>query len=278
MAVTASGRTGYRSALRSRDLRRLRGSQLVSATGSWAYNVALMVFLYDQTHSTAWVATGALCRFLPSLVFSAYGGVVAERFERVRLMVWLNWLALALQAALAVVVWRAASLVLVLVLVLVLAGLTSVVMSSYSPAVAALIPQVVSEDTLAAANALNATIDNVVVVVGPAVGAALLLAGGPALAIALNALSFAVAAVILPTMTVRSRPSDVTRGGTAGPLHQVADGFRALTSSASVATFVALSVLASFVYGTDTVLFVPIARVQLHVGSAGYGYLLAGLG
>jgi MFS family permease len=274
MGNAAGKRAGYRSALRSADLRWLLGSQLVSASGSWAYNVALMVLLYNQTHSTAWVAAGALCRFLPSLVCSAYGGVVAERFERVNLMVWLNVLALLLQAGLALVAWRAAPPALALLL----AGLTAVVTSPYNPAVAALIPQVVGEEDLAAANALNATIDNVVVVAGPAIGAGLLLVGGPALAIALNAVSFAVAAVMLPAMSVRSRRSDVTRGGSAGPLRQVADGFRALASSAPVATFVAFSVLASFVYGTDTVLFVPISRLQLHSGTSGYGYLLAGLG
>lgn len=267
-------RAGYSSALRSRDLRWLLGSQIVSASGSWAYNVALMVLLYQRTHSAAWVAAGALCRFLPSLVCSAYGGVVAERFERVRLMMSLNLLALLLQAGLALAAWQDAPATVALVL----AGLTAVVMSPYNPAVAALIPQVVGEEDLAAANALNATVDNVVVVAGPAIGAGLLLAGGPALAITVNALSFAVAAVMVPTLSVRSRPSDVTSGGEAGPLQQIADGFRALASSAAVATFVAFSVLASFVYGTDTVLFVPISRLQLHAGTSGYGYLLAGLG
>jgi MFS family permease len=270
----AGKRAGYRSALRSRDLRWLLGSQLVSSSGSWAYNVALMVLLFDRTHSASWVAAGALCRFLPMLVCSAYGGIIAERFERVRLMQWLNCFALLLQAGLAVAAWRAAPPAVALVL----AGLTATVMSPYNPAVAALIPRVVGEEDLAAANALNATIDNVVIVAGPAIGAGLLLAGGPALAIAMNAISFAVAAVMLRALSVRSQPSDVTSGGEAGPLRQVVDGFRALASSTAVATFVAFSVLASFVYGTDTVLFIPISRVQLHTGASGYGYLLAGLG
>src|SRR5215472_18784422 len=108
MGNATDRRAGFRSALHSRDLRWLLGSQLVSASGSWAYNVALMVLLYDRTHSTTWVAAGALCRFLPSLVCSAYGGVIAERFERVRLMVWLNILALLLQTAMAVAAWRTA--------------------------------------------------------------------------------------------------------------------------------------------------------------------------
>ena len=274
MANATGKRAGYRSALRSRDLRWLLGSQLVSSSGTWAYNVALMVLLFDRTHSASWVAAGALCRFLPTLLLSAYGGVIADRFERIRLMVWLNILALLLQAGLAIAAWRSAPAIVALVL----AGLTAAVTSPYTPAVAALIPQVVSEEDLAAANALNATIDNLVVVAGPAVGAGLLLAGGPALAIAMNALSFAVAAVMLRPLSVRSEPSDVTGGGTVGPLRQVVDGFKALGSSTAVATFVAFSVLASFVYGTDTVLYIPISRVQLHTGTSGYGYLLAGLG
>jgi Transmembrane secretion effector len=93
-----------------------------------------------------------------------------------------------------------------------------------------------------------------------------------------NALTIAVAAAWLPAMTVRSKPSDVTGGGQTGPLRQVADGFRALASSASVATFVTFSVLASFVYGSDTVLFIPTSATQLHTGASGYGYLLAGIG
>ncbi|MGB6457156.1 MAG: MFS transporter [Streptosporangiaceae bacterium] len=274
MASAAPARSSYRSALRSGDLRRLLGSQLVSASGSWAYNVALVVYLFDRTHSASWVAAGAAGRFLPALVFSGYAGVIAERFERVRLMITLNLLALVLQAGLAVVAWRDAPALLAVVL----AALTSVTLAPYNPSVAALIPQVVGEEQLAAANALNATIDNLVCVVGPAVGAGLLLAGGPALAIAVNALTFGVAALWLPTMRARSRPSDVSDGGRAGPLRQVREGFGALVTSPAVATFVGFSVLASFVYGTDTVLFIPIARVQLHSGSSGYGYLLAGLG
>jgi CRP-like cAMP-binding protein/predicted MFS family arabinose efflux permease len=233
-----------------------------------------MVLLYDLTHSAAWVAAGAAGRFIPSLLCSGYAGVIAERFERVRLMVWLNVIAMVLQLGLALVAWKSASPWLAVAL----AALTSVALSPYNPAVAAMIPQIVSEDDLAAANALNATIDNVVIVAGPAVGAGLLLAGGPALAIAVNALTFGIAAAWLPTMKARSQPSDVTAGGNAGVLRQVVDGFRALTASTSAATFVAFSVVASFVYGTDTVLFIPIAQDQLHMSASGYGYLLAGLG
>lgn len=270
----AGQRQGYRSALRSRDLRLLLGSQLVSSSGSWAYSVALAVLLFERTHSTAWVAAGALGRFVPSLFFSAYGGVIAERFERIGLMVRINLAALVVQLGLALAAWRQGPPALFVVL----AALTSLLLVVYNPAVAAVIPQVSREDDLAAANALNGSIDNLVVVLGPAIGAGLLLLGGPALAVLVNAVSFAVAATMVARLGVRSRPSDVTAGGTSGPLRQVVEGFRAVLSSSTAAVFVAFSVLASFVYGTDTVLFVPLSTQQLGTGADGYGYLLAGLG
>jgi MFS family permease len=235
MADAATGREGYLSALRSPDLRRLLGSQLISVSGSWAYNAALMVLLYDLTHSAAWVAAGTVARYVPSVLFSGYGGILAERFERVKLMIWINILAMLIQAGLAIAAWRSAPALIVVAL----GVLTAIVLTPYNPAVGALIPQVVTEDGLAAANALSATIDNLVIFIGPAMGAVLLLSGGPALAIAVNALTFAIAAAWLPRMHVRSKPADVTEGGQAGPLRQMANGFLAVAQSGRAATFVA---------------------------------------
>src|SRR3954453_12850630 len=77
---------GYRSALASRDLRLLFAGLAISETGTWAYNVALLAFVFDRTHSLGWVGAAGLSRFVPQLLLSAYGGVVAERTERIRLM------------------------------------------------------------------------------------------------------------------------------------------------------------------------------------------------
>ena len=70
-----------------RDFRYFIAAFTISFIGTWAYNVALTVWVYDETGSAGWVAAATVGRFVPALVFSAYGGVLAERFERVRLMV-----------------------------------------------------------------------------------------------------------------------------------------------------------------------------------------------
>src|SRR5687767_6659680 len=84
--VSADRPSAYRRALRHTDLRLLFAALTVSVIGSWAYNVAIAVYVYDVTGSAAWVGAVAIGRFVPALLFSAYAGVLAERFERVRVM------------------------------------------------------------------------------------------------------------------------------------------------------------------------------------------------
>ena len=70
----------------------------------------------------------------------------------------------------------------------------------------------------------------------------------------------------------------MTEGGSAGPLAQMLVGVRTIARLSAARTLVAYSVLVSFVYGTDTVLFVGVSAHRLGTGARGFGYLLAGLG
>jgi MFS family permease len=267
-------RVGYRSLFANRDYRLLFSGLAISMSGSWAYNVALVVFVFNATHSPAWVAAASMTRFLTALVTSPFGGLVADRLERVRLMVTLDILALTFQAALAVV----AALNGPVVLAIVLAACTSVSTSSYDPAARATTPAVVGEDHLAAANSAQSAVENLSIIVGPAIAGVLLLFSPPAAVFAINAATFGSSALLVSRMRTRNRPSDISEGGAVGPLEQMAAGIRAFVSSPKVILLAGFSILASFVYGTDTVLFVVVSKEQLGTGSTGYGYLLAALG
>lgn len=267
-------RGGYGPALRNRDYRLLLSGLTISEIGSWAYNVGLAVFVFTSTGSPAWVAAASLTRFLSALIVSPYAGVIAERFERVRLMVTIDLAAFTFMSLLAVV----AGLHGPVSVAIALAALASIAGSLYSPAVKAMTPAIVGEEQLAAANSLESTVDNLAVIVGPAIGAALLLLGPPHIAFAVNAASFGYSAFVVSRIKGRSVPTDVTEGGAAGPLKQMKVGVAAVFASPTVTMLVGFSVLASFVYGTDTVLFVVISQSFLGTGSSGYGYLLAGLG
>ena len=130
---------------------------------TWAYNVALLAVVYDRTGSLGWVAAATLGRFVPSLLFSPYAGVLADRFERVRVMVGLRtWSPAASQAALAVSVLadgaRAPDHL--------LAGVTAVASAPVRAGGGGGRPQIVDEEDLAAANSLRGVIENIVQVAG----------------------------------------------------------------------------------------------------------------
>ena len=175
----------YRVALGQRDFRLLVSALSQSSMGDWAYNVALIVYVYNAT-SAAWVAAGTLGRMIPRFFASLYAGVLAERYERVRVMVTADATRAVLMAGMAV----ATALHAPPAVVIALAGLIAVFGSVYDPATAAMLPQLLGEDNLAAGNALTETVNNVAIVVGPAVGALVLLVGSPSVVMALDALTF----------------------------------------------------------------------------------------
>ncbi len=259
---------GYRDALRHRDFRRLAVALIVNDGGSWAYSVVLLVYLFDRTHSTGWVAAGTVVRFVPGLVFSSYAGVLAERFERRAVLMTSTMLAGVGMSGMAVSVALDAPVIVVVGL----AAVVSATCTPFNPAVAALTPQLVGEADLVAANSVMATIEHVAIIAGPALGAGLLATGEPVSGFALNALSFFVAGAILARMSARSTPTDVTADGS-GLIRQVSVGFRALMQSPTAAAPVMFCALATFFYGADTVLYVPVSH-HLHAGTSGYGYLL----
>jgi predicted MFS family arabinose efflux permease len=268
------GGSGITAALRHRDFRLLMTGYAAALTGGWAYNVGLAVWIFAETGSAAWLGVATICRFVPSLLFSAYAGVLAERFERVRLMAVLDLTAAAFMVALAVETAVHAPVQVVIAT----GALSSTIGTIYEPAAASVTPQVVGERDLAAANALRELIDNIAVIAGPALGAVIVLLGPPSVAIAANAIAFLLSAVAISRMHTRSEPVDVTEGGTAGPFRQMLVGIRALTTSSTAIVLVAYSLLATAVYGFDTVQFVVLSRDLLGTGPDGYGYLLVGLG
>lgn len=271
---SATPRVSYRTLFRNRDYALLFSGLAISMTGSWAYNVALVVFVFEMTHSAAWVAAASMTRFLVALVASPFAGVLADRVERIRLMVRLDMLSLVFQVLLAVLAALHGSVVLAVLLV----ALTSITTRAYEPAARAATPTVVGEDHLGLANSAHTMIDNLSILVGPAIGALLALVGSPAAVFAVNAATFGVSAGLVSRMHARSRPRDITLGGIVGPFQQMSDGFKAFVGSPTVFALASFSILASFIYGTDTVLFVVVSKNLLGTGSTGYGYLMAALG
>ena len=258
----------YRDALRHRDLRLLVASFLIDQLGSWSFVVVISVYIFDRTHSTQWLAAAGICRWAPGLLLASYGGVIADRYERVTLLITSSLASAALMTGMALVVAVDGPVSLILAFL----ALSAVVLAPYRPAAGALTPDTVGEDDLAAANSIFSALENLVVVVGPGVGGLLLLTGRPVIGVAINAASFVAAAAVLTRLRVRSR------GGAAGDgnaLQQLTVGLRALAAKRVALAIILFCALDSAVYGASTVLYVPLS-IRLGTGSNGYSYLLAG--
>ena len=263
-----------RSALRHRSFRRLLTGLAVSEAGDWLYNVALLAFVYDRTHSAGWLAATTAARIVPWVVLGPLGGVIADRFDRRRTMIVSDLLRIALMLALAAVALAG----LPVVLAPVLAALATAAAVPYPPCTAATTPRLVPDVDLPGANALRAAVGMAAIAAGPVVGAAVLLLGAPSTAFLLNAATFG-----LSTLAVLSIPGGaVFRPTRAAGVHQgiVADvvlGARAVRAHPVAIRLLGADLVCSVVYGMQTVLLLLLSR-SLGFGEAGYGYVLAGLG
>lgn len=268
--MSAPSRARYRDALRARDLRLLLAAFAADSLGGWAYNVVLVVHLYDRTGSTAVIAATSACSWLPRLAVSPYAGVIADRYERRRVM-----LASAGSCALLVLLLAAGvALAAPVLALLALHALVSTCAAFYEPAAQALLPQVVPEKDLVSANALFGVVDNLAVIAGPALGGLFLLTGRPVAGFLFNAGTFLLAMAAVRALEVRSRGSASVEGGDA--LAQLRTGIAALRSEPVAIVLVLFAALSTTVYGALSLLQVPLSQ-RFGTGSEGYAYLIAAL-
>lgn len=244
----------------------------MSQGGDWLYNVAMVVFIYESTHSAAWLGAAAFARLLPYVLLGSLAGTLADRFDKRRLMIGADVFRAGCMGLLAADVAFIGSPVLAVAI----ACANNCASSVFNPAAAALTPRLVGEEDLAAANAVNSTIESGAVVVGPAIGSVLVLLGTGPLGFALNALTFLFSATVLLTIDAHVPPVQVRPEG--GVLHQMVDGLRALRQAPTALALLSYEFGVSFLFGTSTVFFILIARQFLHAGSQGFGYLMAAMG
>jgi MFS family permease len=260
----------YRDALAQRDFRLLLSAFLVDAVGGWAYSVVLIVYVFDRTHSTNWIVATTAAGWIPRALMSTYAGAIADRIERTLVMIGSAMAAFVAMVVVTLLVAVDAPIPLILVF----SAVTSVCAAFNSPAARALLPEVVSEKDLVSANALFGMLENLVVVVGPAIGGIMLLSDERAAPMALNALTFLAAALLVAAMRVRSKGDAGEHGESL--MAQIGTGLKALRDEPVALTLVLYCAFDSAVYGASTVLYVPISE-KFGTGSEGYSYLIASM-
>jgi MFS family permease len=195
-------------ALRHRPFRRWMVAGLVSVTGSWMQQVAQSWLVYERTRSGTQVGLTIALQAAPALLLGLWGGVLADRFDRRRLLLVTQSANAVLAAALAVAVGTGAASVWMIQLFGLLAGVVAVVDGPASGAYSAgLLPA----DDLANGVALGSVVSSAGRVVGLAAAGVVVAIVGPASAFALNAATFGAPLAVLVAAAPAPPPGTTAR-------------------------------------------------------------------
>jgi MFS family permease len=270
--------------LRHRDYRRLLLSQFVSLIGAQMQVVAVNWHIYVLTRSPIALGFVGLTRVVPIIVFSLWGGIVADKRDR-------RWVMFGAQLVMA---GAALSLSLLtfagretLSAIYCLNAISAAAWAFDNPARQALIPRLVPVEELPGALSLNLTGFHTALIAGPALAGVLIagqgtgwlpgaLAGGRAgLAwiYALNALSFLGVLVVLASLKTSGKPRLEASTGESSR-SALAAGLRFVFTTPIMVWTMSLDFFATFFAGSMSLL--PIFADQvLRVGPKGYGWLVA---
>jgi predicted MFS family arabinose efflux permease len=210
-------------ALRSRNFRLLLACDVVSLTGSSVALVATPFAVLAVGGSAGDVGYVTTAMLVPVVVFLLLGGVIADRLPRYRVMVAGNVVQAAAQAASAAVVLSGHGVVWQL---LVLAIVRGAGFGFYFPAEAGLLPLTVTSEDRTQANAIDRVGRNGAQIAGTALGGVSVAALGPGWGLALDAASFALAALLLAGM----RFAVIPLSESAGMVRELREGWREFIS------------------------------------------------
>jgi MFS family permease len=278
-------------ALRHRDYRKIWAAQLVSLTGSQMQVVAINWHVYLLTHSALALGFVGFTRFVPVVLFSLWGGLVADRHDRRKIMIRTQIAMTCVAIALAALTFTRHESVWILYA---LNALSAAASAFDGPARQALIPRLVPKEDLPGALSLNLTVFHTAMIAGPSL-AGVIIAGSHSLGLGpmtgaaapqstiglasiyvFNAVSFlAVLAALVTMRPEHGRPMGTKKEEK--PLAALTAGMRFVFSTPLLVWTMGLDFFATFFAGAMSLL--PIFADQiLGAGPAGYGLLVAAPG
>jgi len=156
--------------LRHRPFALLWNGQTVSRLGDSFYRIALAWWVLEKTGSATIMGTVLVLTQIPLLIFLLIGGVVVDRFPRIRIMFISDVLSGLIITLIAIFSWLD---ILEIWHIYVASLLFGFVEAFFFPTYQAVIPQITPSDMLTSANSLNGLSGRITGIVGPSIGAAL---------------------------------------------------------------------------------------------------------
>lgn len=259
-------------ALRHRNFQLFFSGQLISLIGTWMQNVAQAWLVYRLTGSSLLLGAAGFAGQIPVFLMAPVGGLVADRYNRHRVVIATQTAAMILAVILAgltlggvVQVWH----------IFVLAALLGVVNAFDIPARQAFLMDMVGRDDLMNAIALNSSMFNGARIIGPAIAGVLVASIGEGWCFFANGVSYIAVIVGLLLMRV-AHPAALAQE--ASPLEHIIEGFRFVKHTGPVRALLLLLGLVSLVGMPYAVLMPIFADRILHGGARGLGILLGATG
>jgi MFS family permease len=259
-------------ALRNRNFRLFWSGNFLSNIGTWMQNVAQGWLVLTLTNNSAfWLGVVGFAGSIPFLFFTLFGGVVADRVDKRRLLVVTQSVMMVLAfllAALAffkvVTVWEVATI----------AFLNGMAQAMNQPSYQALVPKLVERDDLTNAIALNSAQFNMSRILGPTLGGYAMALIGIAGNFFLNGVSFL--AVLWALFRIHY-PREV-EARHQSMLRSLRAGLSYVRHHAQMFVLMLMMSVLSFLF-IPFITFIPyFAREQLHTDASGLGWLMAGSG
>jgi MFS family permease len=269
--VMRAGRVTF-AALAVPNYRRYYSGQSISLIGTWMQMTAQSWLVYTLTHSGTMLGVIIALQTLPVLVLGPYGGVVADRVDKRRLMIALQS-AMGVQALIlgvltvagAIHVWEIG----------ILAALLGFNNAFENPARQSFMMELVGAEHLRNAVSLNSVLVNVARSIGPAVAGILIATVGDGVCFLINAASFIPVVWTLTSMDTTKlapvTPAPRARG-------QLREGLRYIRSTPALATPLVMMAIAGCLTYEFQVSLPVMADRGLRAGATGFGLMTAALG
>lgn len=176
----------------SRDFTLVVIGQIISLFGNATIRFALPLYLLNQTGSSALYGTVMACAFIPTILLSPIGGIVADRVNKRNIMVILDFFTAAVILIFSLLMGNVNLVVLLTVTMMLLYGIAG----AYQPAVQASIPALTDPEHFMEANSVINTISSFANLIGPVLGGMLYSAYGLKMVLILCMVCFFLSAVM----------------------------------------------------------------------------------
>ena len=260
-------------ALQHRNYRLFFSGQSVSLVGTWITRVATSWLVYRLTGSELLLGIVGFCGQIPTLLLAPFAGVVVDRGNRHRILIWTQVGSLLQSAALAVLTLTH---LITVPQVIVLQLVQGAINAFDTPARQALVTEMVTTPgDVPNAIALNSSMVNGSRIIGPSIGGVVIAAVGEGWCFAIDALSYVAVIISLVLMRIPSRahaPEGLPM------LHELRTGWRYVVESLPIRSALVLLAIVSTAGVPYSVLMPAIAAQTLHGGPNTLGVLMASTG